>query len=60
MVNSGEAQGEGRAILKTLYKKGKWIIDEQYSCRSDVYRSIEDKKRPILFSIIWMRKMIRC
>ena len=49
MENGGEAQGKGGAIPKTLYKKGKWIINEQYPCRSDVYRSIEDKKRAEVF-----------
>ena len=49
MVNGGEAQGKGGAIPKTLYEKGKWIIDEQYPCRSDIYRNINDKKRADAF-----------
>ena len=45
MENAGEAQGDWKYFPRTLYDKGKWIIDRQYSCRSDVYRSIDDKKR---------------
>lgn len=49
MVNGGEAQGRGAAFPKALYKRGKSIKNEQYSCRSDVYRSINDKKRADAF-----------
>ena len=45
MVNGGEAQGRGSGFPKALYKRGKNIENEQYPCRSDVYRSIEDKKK---------------
>lgn len=44
MEDAGETQGRGKYFPKTLYNKGKWIIDEQYPCKSNVYRSIEAKK----------------
>lgn len=49
MVNGGEAQGRGSNFPKALYKRGKKIENEQYPCRSDVYRNIEDKKRADAF-----------
>lgn len=49
MVNGGEAQGRGRNFPKALYKIGKKIENELYSCRSDVYRSASDKKRADIF-----------
>lgn len=49
MEDAGETQGRGKYFPRTLYFKGKWIIDEQYPCRSDVYRSIDDKKRADVF-----------
>lgn len=49
MVNGGEAQGRGSNFPKALYKMGKNIENEQYPCRSDVYRNIEDKKRADVF-----------
>lgn len=45
MVNAGEAQGRGSDFPRTLYKRGKRIANEQYPCRSDVYRNIDDKER---------------
>lgn len=49
MVNGGEAQGRGSSFPKALYKRGKRIENEQYPCRSDVYRSVDDKKRAVTF-----------
>lgn len=49
MVNGGEAQGRGSSFPKALYKRGKRIENEQYPCRSDVYRSVDDKKRAVNF-----------
>lgn len=49
MEDAGETQGRGKYFPKTLYNKGKWIIDEQYPCRSDVYHRIDNKKRADTF-----------
>lgn len=45
MLNAGRAQGWGKDFPKTLYTDGKQIKGKQYSCKSNVYRTINDKKR---------------
>lgn len=45
MLNAGRAQGWRKDFPKTLYTDGKKIEGKQYSCKSDVYRTINDKKR---------------
>lgn len=45
MLNAGRAQGWGKDFPRTLYTDGRQIKGKQYSCKSNVYRTINDKKR---------------
>lgn len=49
MANAGVAQGWGNNLPKTLYDEGRKIGGVQCSCKSNVYRSIEAKKRADAF-----------